>query len=163
LVRLAHGERTPFAEECDAAWICPYALLQAELEAADLGVTTRCLQPVGREICEKLKEGEAEKQKSYSAVIWAARALTPADLDTLRSVKDLVSDCHPNPSGLRGLDAFGLRVCVPTYSACSLCHVRFASAELEPRTRPLKAQSFARQQACNTDVILLSWPMALLV
>jgi hypothetical protein len=101
--------------------MCPYALQQAELEAADLGVTTRCLQPVGREMCERLKEGEAEKQKSYSAVIWTARALTPTDLDTLRSVKDLVSDCYPNPSYLQGFDAFGLRGCVPTYSAWTLC------------------------------------------
>jgi len=77
-------------EECDTA---RRDALQAELEQADLGVTTRCLQPVGKEMCEKLKEGEADKQKSYSAVIWSARALTPSDLDTLRAVQNLVSDC----------------------------------------------------------------------
>jgi hypothetical protein len=64
-------------------------------------VTTRCLQPVGRELRDKLKEGEAEKQKRYSAVVWAERELTPADLGTLRAVTDLVSSMQKRREKLR--------------------------------------------------------------
>lgn len=157
-------ERTLFAEERDAASICRYAL-QAELEAAELGVTTRCLQPVGKEICEKLKEGEAEKQKSYSAIIWAARALTPADLDTIRGVKDLVSNSYTNPKGLQGFDLFELSVSVSPQGLCSARRPLLRNRTVHTGAglnshAPRKGQPLARQTACKTDVITLSWPMA---
>ena len=60
-------------------------------------VTTRSLQPVGPEVCAILKEGEMEKKKSYSAVVWASRALAPEDLHKLNAIKELVSALNLNP------------------------------------------------------------------
>jgi hypothetical protein len=65
-----------------------------------------------------LKEGEADKQKSYSAVIWSARALTPSDLDTLRAVQNLVSDCIVPIRAFEGFDLFELSVSVSTQGLC---------------------------------------------
>ena len=36
---------------------------------------------------EQLKEGEAEKEKEYSALIWVSRPLTAADVASLQAMK----------------------------------------------------------------------------
>ena len=52
------------------------------------------LQLVGREVCERLKEGESDKEKEYSALVWTSRPLLPAHLAALEAVRDLVRACR---------------------------------------------------------------------
>lgn len=40
-----------------------------------------------REEITKLKEGEIDKTKTYSALCWCDRELTPADIDMLDAIK----------------------------------------------------------------------------
>ncbi|XP_031477135.1 uncharacterized protein LOC116248472 isoform X2 [Nymphaea colorata] len=44
---------------------------------------------VGKEAWDLMREGEAEKQKQYSALVWISRPLTDQDLEYISNVKDL--------------------------------------------------------------------------
>lgn len=42
---------------------------------------------VHREATSRMKEGEEEKTKSYSALIWTQKPITPVDLDFFKNIK----------------------------------------------------------------------------
>ncbi|KAF3793202.1 putative tRNA pseudouridine synthase [Nymphaea thermarum] len=44
---------------------------------------------VGKEAWDLMREGEAEKQKQYAALVWISRPLTDQDLEYISNVKDL--------------------------------------------------------------------------
>ncbi|CAN6463839.1 unnamed protein product [Victoria cruziana] len=44
---------------------------------------------VGKEAWDIMREGEAEKQKQYAALVWISRALTDKDLEYISNIKDL--------------------------------------------------------------------------
>ncbi|KAJ0969809.1 hypothetical protein J5N97_022686 [Dioscorea zingiberensis] len=52
-------------------------------------VMVRNLKLVGSEAWNLLREGEAEKQKQYAAVVWISRPLTEDDLHKISSIKNL--------------------------------------------------------------------------
>ncbi|GJN26744.1 hypothetical protein PR202_gb14702 [Eleusine coracana subsp. coracana] len=52
-------------------------------------VRVRNLKLVGNEIWTMMREGEAEKQKQYSALIWTSRELTESDLHNISRMKDM--------------------------------------------------------------------------
>ncbi|XP_071503978.1 tRNA pseudouridine synthase Pus10-like [Diadema antillarum] len=64
--------------------------LQEEIneKTSDIGVLD--LQLVGRDATQKLKEGEAEKRKSYMALVKVERSVQQQDLDFLEDMKELV-------------------------------------------------------------------------
>lgn len=46
-----------------------------------------------REDSTKIQEGGAEdKRKTYRCVVWLAKAITPADLEPLTKIKDMIID-----------------------------------------------------------------------
>ncbi|XP_005093417.2 tRNA pseudouridine synthase Pus10 [Aplysia californica] len=65
------------------------AALQKRINASTSDVQVRDLQTVSRVETEKLKEGEIDKTKKYSAFCWCERELTDADLEKLSAIKDL--------------------------------------------------------------------------
>uniref|UniRef100_A0A0D9W586 tRNA pseudouridine(55) synthase n=3 Tax=Leersia perrieri TaxID=77586 RepID=A0A0D9W586_9ORYZ len=52
-------------------------------------VRVRNLKLVGSEIWTMMREGEAEKQKQYAALIWTSRPLTNDDLRNISLIKDM--------------------------------------------------------------------------
>lgn len=52
-------------------------------------VRVRNLTMVGNEIWNMMREGEAEKQKQYAALIWTSRELTDNDLHSISVTKDM--------------------------------------------------------------------------
>ncbi|TVU14890.1 hypothetical protein EJB05_38387 [Eragrostis curvula] len=52
-------------------------------------VRVRNLKLVGSEIWTMMREGEAEKQKQYAALIWTSRELTETDLQSISLTKDM--------------------------------------------------------------------------
>uniref|UniRef100_A0A0E0KTW0 tRNA pseudouridine(55) synthase n=1 Tax=Oryza punctata TaxID=4537 RepID=A0A0E0KTW0_ORYPU len=52
-------------------------------------VRVRNLKLVGSEIWTMMREGEAEKQKQYAALIWTSRPLTDDDLHNISLIKDM--------------------------------------------------------------------------
>ncbi|KQJ84038.1 putative tRNA pseudouridine synthase Pus10 isoform X2 [Brachypodium distachyon] len=52
-------------------------------------VRVRNLKLVDREIWSMMREGEAEKQKQYAALIWTSRSLTDVDLQKISGVNDM--------------------------------------------------------------------------
>ncbi|ONK72828.1 uncharacterized protein A4U43_C04F23650 [Asparagus officinalis] len=52
-------------------------------------VTVRNLKVLGSEIWTLMREGEAEKQKQYSALVWTSRPLTEEDLDHISSIENM--------------------------------------------------------------------------
>ncbi|XP_032804352.2 tRNA pseudouridine synthase Pus10 [Petromyzon marinus] len=87
------GKGRPFAVELinpRRAALSPSQLrqLQKEINSSDK-IAVRDLQIVSREAMAHMKEGEEEKTKSYSALVWSEKALVPGDLDFLRDIKDL--------------------------------------------------------------------------
>lgn len=67
-----------------------------------------------------MQAGEEDKKKTYRCVVWLAKAITPADLLPLQSMKDLVID---QTTPIRVLHRFVVHhhhlvdVC-----ACRVCH-----------------------------------------
>uniref|UniRef100_S4RJC3 tRNA pseudouridine(55) synthase n=1 Tax=Petromyzon marinus TaxID=7757 RepID=S4RJC3_PETMA len=85
------GKGRPFAVELinpRRAALSPSQLrqLQKEINSSDK-IAVRDLQIVSREAMAHMKEGEEEKTKSYSALVWSEKALVPGDLDFLRDIK----------------------------------------------------------------------------
>ncbi|DBA77530.1 TPA: hypothetical protein ACH3X1_009345 [Trebouxia sp. C0004] len=66
--------------------------MQLTLEKEDHGVQVQALQPVPRSICSLLKAGEAEKQKSYTAICQLPTAVTPEMTEIIDSTKNLELD-----------------------------------------------------------------------
>ncbi|XP_076442990.1 tRNA pseudouridine synthase Pus10-like isoform X2 [Babylonia areolata] len=64
--------------------------IQKETNAKTDSIGIRDLQIVTREDVGKLKEGEEDKSKMYTALCWCERPLTSQDTQTLDSTKDLV-------------------------------------------------------------------------
>ncbi|OWM81391.1 hypothetical protein CDL15_Pgr007429 [Punica granatum] len=52
-------------------------------------VSVRNLKVVGSEGWSMMREGEAEKQKQYAALVWISRPLEDADLQKISSIKDI--------------------------------------------------------------------------
>ena len=65
------------------------ALLQDSINSSTRDIAVRGLAVVGRETASLLKEGEEDKQKRYSALIWTSQELVPSDVDFLADIKDL--------------------------------------------------------------------------
>ncbi|KAG6477842.1 tRNA pseudouridine synthase Pus10-like isoform X1 [Zingiber officinale] len=52
-------------------------------------VRVRNLSLIGNEAWTLMREGEAEKQKQYAALVWISRSLTDGDMQNISSLKDL--------------------------------------------------------------------------
>lgn len=59
------------------------AAMEAAINAAGTGVQVRGLRAADAALVSRLKEGEQDKEKSYSALCWVPRALTHADVALL--------------------------------------------------------------------------------
>ncbi|XP_078592635.1 tRNA pseudouridine synthase Pus10-like isoform X2 [Branchiostoma floridae x Branchiostoma japonicum] len=64
-------------------------LLQQEINSGTTDIAIRDLQVVSREESGKLKVGETEKTKSYSALVRVEKPIQPDDLKFLEEIKDL--------------------------------------------------------------------------
>ncbi|XP_019636602.1 PREDICTED: putative tRNA pseudouridine synthase Pus10 [Branchiostoma belcheri] len=64
-------------------------LLQQEINSGTTDIAVRDLQVVSREESGKLKVGETEKTKSYSALVRVEKTIQPDDLKFLEEIKDL--------------------------------------------------------------------------
>lgn len=63
--------------------------LQEEINKASDKIRVRDLQMVTREAMSRMKEGEEEKTKSYSALIWTQKAITEDDIKFIANIKNL--------------------------------------------------------------------------
>ncbi|TSK18037.1 putative tRNA pseudouridine synthase Pus10 [Bagarius yarrelli] len=61
--------------------------LQETINTASDKIQVRDLQIVTREATSRMKEGEEEKTKTYSALIWTQKPITSADLEILGQIK----------------------------------------------------------------------------
>uniref|UniRef100_A0AAY5ETS3 tRNA pseudouridine synthase Pus10 n=1 Tax=Electrophorus electricus TaxID=8005 RepID=A0AAY5ETS3_ELEEL len=76
--------------------------LQETINASSDKIRVRDLQIVTREAMGRMKEGEEEKTKSYSALIWTKKAITKADLDELKiDQKTPLRVLHRRPLAVR--------------------------------------------------------------
>uniref|UniRef100_A0A8C4L297 tRNA pseudouridine synthase Pus10 n=1 Tax=Equus asinus asinus TaxID=83772 RepID=A0A8C4L297_EQUAS len=66
--------------------------LQQKINNSSNKIQVRDLQLVTREAIGHMKEGEEEKTKTYSALIWTNKAIQKKDIDFLNDVKDLKID-----------------------------------------------------------------------
>ncbi|XP_070788326.1 tRNA pseudouridine synthase Pus10 isoform X4 [Pituophis catenifer annectens] len=66
--------------------------LQQRINSSSDKVQVRDLQLVNREAIVHMKEGEEEKTKSYSALIWTKKVIQKEDITFLDSMKDLKLD-----------------------------------------------------------------------
>ncbi|ROL52053.1 putative tRNA pseudouridine synthase Pus10 [Anabarilius grahami] len=63
--------------------------LQETINQSSDKISVRYLQIVTREATSRMKEGEEEKTKTYSALIWTQKAIEDTDLEFLGNIKDL--------------------------------------------------------------------------
>lgn len=63
--------------------------LQESINGSTEAVAVRNLKVVPKEAAGVLKEGEEEKRKLYSALIWTSQEITPGDLKFLSETRDL--------------------------------------------------------------------------
>ncbi|XP_051559939.1 putative tRNA pseudouridine synthase Pus10 isoform X1 [Myxocyprinus asiaticus] len=63
--------------------------LQETINQSSDKIRVRDLQIVTREATSRMKEGEEEKTKSYSALIWTHKVISSTDLEFLGNIKDL--------------------------------------------------------------------------
>ncbi|XP_029424863.1 putative tRNA pseudouridine synthase Pus10 isoform X4 [Nannospalax galili] len=66
--------------------------LQQKINKSSDKIQVRDLQLVTREAIGHMKEGEEEKTKTYSALIWTNKAIQKNDIDFLNDIKDLKID-----------------------------------------------------------------------
>ncbi|XP_029793288.1 putative tRNA pseudouridine synthase Pus10 isoform X2 [Suricata suricatta] len=66
--------------------------LQQKINNSSNKIQVRDLQLVTREAIGHMKEGEEEKTKSYSALIWTNKAIQKKDIEFLNDIKDLKID-----------------------------------------------------------------------
>ncbi|XP_036781916.2 tRNA pseudouridine synthase Pus10 isoform X4 [Manis pentadactyla] len=97
LLTVFKAERRPFAIEL----VNPHRVhftsqeikeLQQKINNSSNKIQVRDLQLVTREAIGHMKEGEEEKTKSYSALIWTNKAIQKKDIDFLNDIKDLMID-----------------------------------------------------------------------
>ncbi|CAI5465600.1 unnamed protein product, partial [Closterium sp. Yama58-4] len=82
LLELKGVRRVPSAEELRK--------IEQEINEQERGKVGVCqLQLADSRMCTLMRQGEAEKQKSYVAVVWISRSITQADVAKLESIKDL--------------------------------------------------------------------------
>ncbi|XP_071832444.1 tRNA pseudouridine synthase Pus10-like [Apostichopus japonicus] len=88
------GKGRPFAAEMS----CPHKttvttedmrILQNTINNQTTNIAVRDLQIVTREETSKLKEGEQEKTKDYTALVWVAKEVTPEMLETFDKIENL--------------------------------------------------------------------------
>ena len=63
--------------------------LRDSINGSTRDVAVRGLAVVGKKTASLLKEGEEDKQKRYSALIWTSQELLPSDLNFLSDIKNL--------------------------------------------------------------------------
>uniref|UniRef100_A0A8C0Z6D3 tRNA pseudouridine(55) synthase n=1 Tax=Canis lupus familiaris TaxID=9615 RepID=A0A8C0Z6D3_CANLF len=97
LLAVFKAERRPFAIEL----VNPHRVhftsqeikeLQQKINNSSNKIQVRDLQLVTREAIGHMKEGEEEKTKSYSALIWTNKAIQKKDIEFLNDIKDLKID-----------------------------------------------------------------------
>ncbi|EPY76104.1 hypothetical protein CB1_001505006 [Camelus ferus] len=66
--------------------------LQQKINNSSNKIQVRDLQIVTREAIGHMKEGEEEKTKTYSALIWTNKAIQRKDIEFLDDIKDLKID-----------------------------------------------------------------------
>uniref|UniRef100_A0A8B9K186 tRNA pseudouridine(55) synthase n=1 Tax=Astyanax mexicanus TaxID=7994 RepID=A0A8B9K186_ASTMX len=66
--------------------------LQETINTSSDKIRVRDLQIVTREAMGRMKEGEEEKTKTYSALIWTKKPITHTDLDFIKNIKELKVD-----------------------------------------------------------------------
>lgn len=88
------GTGRPFLVEVLNAHVIPRnsALMELETkinESKDKYVKVRELMEVGSDIWNLMREGEAEKQKQYAAVVWISRPVSDEDLKCISERKEM--------------------------------------------------------------------------
>ncbi|KAJ0087298.1 hypothetical protein Patl1_09452 [Pistacia atlantica] len=88
------GSGRPFLVEVQNARQVPSELFVKEIEAKinnleNKLVKVKNLKAVGSQGWDLMREGEAEKQKQYAALVWISRPLQDEDLQTLSSLKEM--------------------------------------------------------------------------
>ncbi|XP_048457261.1 putative tRNA pseudouridine synthase Pus10 isoform X2 [Rhincodon typus] len=91
--------------------------LQQKINSSTDKIQVRDLQIVTREAIGHMKEGEEEKTKSYSALIWTEKAIAKNDIDFLQDLQDLKLDqktplrvLHRRPLAVRTRVIHSMRV-----------------------------------------------------
>uniref|UniRef100_A0AAY4AAH1 tRNA pseudouridine(55) synthase n=1 Tax=Denticeps clupeoides TaxID=299321 RepID=A0AAY4AAH1_9TELE len=64
-------------------------LLQEEINQSSDKIRVRDVQIVTREAVAHMKEGEEEKTKSYSALIWTQKSIVQNDIEFISDIKEL--------------------------------------------------------------------------
>ncbi|GJP54820.1 hypothetical protein CLOM_g13856 [Closterium sp. NIES-68] len=88
------GSGRPFLLEFKGAKLVPTVgdvkRIEGEINEQERGkVGVLQLQLADARVCAVMRQGEAEKQKSYVAVVWLSRPITQADVAKLESIRDL--------------------------------------------------------------------------
>eukprot|EP00898_Chlorokybus_atmophyticus_P000072 jgi/Chlat1/1065/Chrsp110S01562 len=107
VLELIGAKRVPSAAECKEG--------EGQIaRGSDGRVRVSRLQVVGKQACEVLKEGEADKQKTYAAVVWCDRPVSDDDIKRMEETKELAGTyikefvhgdlgrTHPNLGSLLG-------------------------------------------------------------
>ncbi|WOG97739.1 hypothetical protein DCAR_0417080 [Daucus carota subsp. sativus] len=88
------GSGRPFLIEIQNARLAPSDVSICEIESRincheSRHVMVKNLKVLGSEAWNLMREGEAEKQKQYVALVWISRVLKDDDLETISSFKDM--------------------------------------------------------------------------
>ncbi|XP_038133929.1 putative tRNA pseudouridine synthase Pus10 [Cyprinodon tularosa] len=91
------GNGRPFAMELLNPHRCRFSKaemkqLQETINESSEKVKVRDLQIVTREAMSRMKEGEEEKTKSYTALVWTQKAIEKEDIAFIDDIKDLTLD-----------------------------------------------------------------------
>ncbi|XP_073905903.1 tRNA pseudouridine synthase Pus10 isoform X3 [Castor canadensis] len=97
LLTVFKAERRPFAIELvnpHRVHFTPQEIkeLQQKINKSSNKIQVRDLQLVTREAIGHMKEGEEDKTKTYSALIWTSTAIQKKDIEFLNDIKDLKID-----------------------------------------------------------------------
>lgn len=92
--------------------------LQQKINSSSNKIQVRDLQLVTREALGHMKEGEEEKTKTYSALIWTNKAIRKEDIEFLNDMKDLKIDqktplrvLHRRPLAVRSRIIHSMETC----------------------------------------------------
>ena len=66
--------------------------IEAELSSGEKGVVVRDLRACCRQVVDAMKEGEAEKRKTYKAVVWMSAKISDDTLNRLNATRDFEID-----------------------------------------------------------------------
>ncbi|XP_036291318.1 tRNA pseudouridine synthase Pus10 isoform X3 [Pipistrellus kuhlii] len=106
--------------------------LQQKINSSSNKIQVRDLQLVTREAIGHMKEGEEEKTKTYSALIWTNKAIRKEDIEFLNDMKDLKID---QKTPLRVLHRRPLAVRSRTIHAMEACYVDAHHFRLQLKTQ----------------------------